>query len=119
MSTTALAPTSPLKGRIEAAIARRLLHLPPPFIAWLLGKRRRVINGIALDPNVQLSLDLFKLTGRPTLDKLSPDVARVEFAKLVPIAETLTPIERIIKIGTAMLEADEDAEFERHRRHRA
>ena len=87
MQLAPVLPQSPLKGRIEAAIARRLLHLPPPFIAWLLGKRRRVINGIALDPNVQLSLDLFKLTGRPTLDKLSPDVARVEFAKLVPIAD--------------------------------
>jgi acetyl esterase len=87
MAATSLAPTSTLKGRVEAAIARRLLRLPPHVVAWLLGKRRRVINGVALDPNVQLSLDLFKLTGRPTLDKLPPDRARAEFAKLVPIAD--------------------------------
>lgn len=80
-------PTSTWKERVEGRVARWLLHLPPGFVASILGKRRRAVAGVALDPNVQLSLDLFKLTGRPTLDKLPADRARAEFAKLVPIAD--------------------------------
>lgn len=80
-------PTSTLKERLEGFLARRILRLPPAFVAKLLGKRRRVVHGIALDPTVQLSLDLFKLTGRPTMDKLPPEAARRELAKLVPIAD--------------------------------
>ncbi len=82
-------PHATLKERLEAIVARGILRLPPNWIAKLLGKRRRVIHGIALDPTVQLSLELFKLTGRPTMDKLPPDRARIEFAKLVPIADIL------------------------------
>ncbi len=80
-------PRSDWKGRIEGFIARRILRMPPGFIAWLLGTRRRIVHGVALDPTVQLSLDLFKLTGRPTMDQLGPQAARAEFAKLVPIAD--------------------------------
>ena len=81
------AAESTLKGRIEAFLAHRILRMPPGLVAWLLGKRRRIVNGVALDPTVQLSLDLFKLTGRPTMDQLGPEAARLEFAKLVPIAD--------------------------------
>ncbi len=80
-------PISTLKERAEAFFARRILHLPPGLVAKLLGKKRRVVHGIALDPTVQLSLDLFTLTGRPTMDQLGPEAARREFAKLVPIAD--------------------------------
>lgn len=73
--------------KMEGRVARRLMRMPPPVAAFFLGKNRRIVAGVTVDPNAQLGLELFKLTGRPTLDQLPPPRARAEFAKLVPIAD--------------------------------
>ena len=87
MSKSSTTNSSKWLQRLEGQVAKRLLRLPPALIASLLGKRRRVIRGVALDPTAQLALELFKLTRRPPLDQLGPQAARVEFAKLLPISD--------------------------------
>lgn len=61
------------------------------MIALLLVGRRKETEGLPLDPVAQLSLELYRKSGRKPLHTFSPAAARIEFAKLMP-ASDLAPL---------------------------
>jgi acetyl esterase/lipase len=76
-----------VRGRLESSIARTILRLPPPMIARILGTRRTCIDGIYLDPTVQLALLLLKWSGRPELHQLEVRESRRLFRQISSVCD--------------------------------
>jgi acetyl esterase len=67
----------PSRDRLETMLVSGLGKLPSPAQLLLSGGRRVRIDGQQLEPEVQLTLTLMKLSGRPSFDELPVDEARI------------------------------------------
>jgi acetyl esterase len=80
-----------LVPRIMRRVARGALNTLPTVAQPLTGRPPVNDRGAALDPQVHLMLRLLEASGRPTLDELGPDRARVE-AERLPLLSDLAPV---------------------------
>src|SRR5947209_12570613 len=72
-------PAVALATRLQSALVRGLVSLPPGSLRLLVG-RPVVRDGQQLDVEAQLGLRLLSLAGRPELDELTPVRARERVA---------------------------------------
>lgn len=73
---------TPLRDRIELAVARVLLRVPRPVIERVLARRPFVVDGRTLDPQVQWATLLAARTGRRPLESGSVERARREYRRM-------------------------------------
>jgi acetyl esterase len=99
-----------LRARIEGGIAIALGRLPAVVQRLLAGGRPVRIDGLELDPSVQLALVLLRLSGHRGLDTMSPAAARAELNRnALAFAGALSPIARTETLRVAGAEGPLDA----------
>jgi acetyl esterase len=82
--------------RLQGAAVTAFGNLPPAVHRLLAGGRRVRIDGLELDPSVQLALAFLRLARRRGLETMTPDAARAETARsAVAFAGTTTPVARV------------------------
>jgi acetyl esterase len=88
-----------LRTRLEGAIAAALGRLPPPIMRLLAGRPVRV-DGLELEPSVQLALRLLELSGHRDLSTMTPTEARAELSRsAAAFAGSPTPVARVDEVG--------------------
>jgi acetyl esterase len=84
-----------LRDRLESAVVRTVARLPPSLLRLLAGREVRV-DGLALEPDVQLALLLLRLGGHRDLSTMTPAEARAEIRRsAAAFAGTLAPVARV------------------------
>jgi acetyl esterase len=87
--------TTGVRALFERTVVAVLGSLPPPLQRLLAGRRVR-IDGLELDPSVQLILRLARLSGHRSVDTMTPAEARDEIRRnAAACAGALTPVARI------------------------
>jgi acetyl esterase len=91
-----------LRARLEGGIAIVLGRLPAIVQRLLAGGRPVRIDGLELDPSVQLALALLRLSGHRGLDTMTPAAARAELDRNAhAFAGALSPVARTEAIRVA------------------
>jgi acetyl esterase len=89
----AVSPT--LRTRLEGTIAATLGRLPPTVLRVLAGGRPVTVDGLELEPEVQLALALLRLSGHRDLSTMTPTEARAELSRTAAaFAGAVVPVER-------------------------
>ena len=84
-----------LLDRIEATVATTVGRLPAAVQRLVAGRPVR-IDGLELEPDVQLALLLLRLSGHRDLGTMTPDAARAEIRRsAAAFAGTLAPVARV------------------------
>jgi acetyl esterase len=84
------------RDRLEGGLARALLSLPTVVQTLLAGGRRVHVDGLDLEPELQLALRLMSLAGRSSFETLPVPAARAEAARAAAVfAGPLLPMERV------------------------
>jgi acetyl esterase/lipase len=87
-----------LRIRLEGTIAAALGRLPPPVIRLLAGRPVRV-DGLELEPQVQLALRLLALSGHRDLSTMTPAEARAELSRSAAVfAGSAVPVARVDEV---------------------
>jgi acetyl esterase/lipase len=91
--------------RVSGAVARSLHKLPGPLKPRLSGGRPVVVDGLTLDPDVQLMLAARELAGEPELHDLSVAEARTsyrrQFGSIAPAPERVYDVQDLTIPGAA------------------
>jgi len=84
-----------IRALLERTVVAALVSLPPPLQRLLAGGPVR-IDGLELDPSMQLILRLVRLSGRRGLDTMTPAEARDEIRRnAAAFAGVVSPVARI------------------------
>lgn len=78
---------SDVRGRLERALAERILALPRPVLRRLAGPTLRSNEGYALDLETQVLLRLMKLVRQPAMHEGGPQLARRNMDRSSKVAE--------------------------------